>query len=214
MTEQNTVDSPGNRLTTPDRGKDKQGSSYSHSRSSGLDLVRKFSSTLVVRDAEVGGTGGALAAPGGETENHFLNKFRVGIPLSTAHWNLPSWTVCLRFTKCSEDPKVTGLLRAAEAGIREKRYELGKRQSDLMAWNPSHTIAQELPPQTHSWTARATRIVLVSCLSTYPHPQAQTWQPAQVRVVKPRPISDPPPHQPTAQLSLLAFSSALRHSRN
>lgn len=172
-------------------------------------MVRKFSSTLALRDAEVGGTVGALAAPGGGTENHLLNKFRAGIPLSTAHQNSPSWTVSLGFTKCSEDPKVTGLLSKAEPGIREERYELGKQQSDLMAWNPSHTISQELPPQTHTWTARVTQespdratcIILVSCTSTYPHPQAQTQRPAQVKVMEPTPISDPPPIHTSPQLS-------------
>lgn len=186
-------------------------------------MVRKFSSTLALRDAEVGGTVGALAAPGGGTENHLLNKFRAGIPLPTAHQNSPSWTVSLGFTKCSEDPKVTGLLSKAEPGIREERYELGKQQSDLMAWNPSHTISQELPPQTQLDRQGDTResrqgnmhhtgLVHVHLSSPpSPDPAASTSQSHGAHAhLRPSPNT----HQPTAQLSLLAFSSALGHSRN
>lgn len=37
---------------------------YSHVRSSGLDLAKKFSSTLALRDTEFGCTGVGLAAAG------------------------------------------------------------------------------------------------------------------------------------------------------
>ena len=102
-------------------------------------------------------------------------------------------------------------------------YELGKQQSDLMAWNPSHTISQELPPQTHTWTTRVTQesrqgnmhhtdlmhVHLPSPPS--PDPAASTSQSHGAHAhLRPSPNT----HQPTAQLSLLAFSSALGHSRN
>lgn len=42
----------------------RQGQCYSHSRSSGLDLAKKVSSTLVVRDTGFGCTAEALATAG------------------------------------------------------------------------------------------------------------------------------------------------------
>ena len=54
----------GERLTKLDGGKGKQASSYSHARSSGLDLARKVSSTLALRDTGVGSTVGTLASAG------------------------------------------------------------------------------------------------------------------------------------------------------
>lgn len=84
-----------------------------------------------------------------------------------------------------------------------------------MAYTPCHADSQELLPQTHTWTAtatqmspdRATLILLVLCIYTC-RLQAQAWLPARDTVTEPRPPN------PMAQLSLLAFSSTLRHSRN
>ena len=45
-------------------GTARQGQCYSHSRSSGLDLAKKVSSTLVVRDTGFGCTAEALATAG------------------------------------------------------------------------------------------------------------------------------------------------------
>lgn len=64
VTEQSTVGPLGERLTKLDRGKGKQASSYSHSRSSGLDLARKVSSTLALRVTGVNGLAGTLASAG------------------------------------------------------------------------------------------------------------------------------------------------------
>lgn len=158
---------------------------YSHSRSSGLDLAKKVSSTLALRAAAFSCAVPALPTPGRGHREPFSAQTQSGHPtLPPAHNNSLSRPACFCSSNSSGAPKVGILVAEAEAGAgdEEEKHELDPRHSDQMACRPFHTDLQALLLQTHPWTAgriqlspdRATLLIrLTPCTRAHPQPQAR-----------------------------------------
>lgn len=84
-------------------------------------MVKKFSSTLALRDVALGDKGGALGATGREKQGGFQDKLTVDSPLVLAHYYSPSGTE-FKSTAWAWATKV-GLETAA--GVKKETQELG-----------------------------------------------------------------------------------------